>query len=215
MGWTFYMNVKMFYGWSVPHVSVCHGRNSGAEWVCKLKDVLPVVSLTFSLFHFVRKVTYCVRMDRICECTGVPPVVNSTFSMLRKGGHLCLVGLPKQPLHVENVLQDVGQCRGWLLTTPRTAVTLNIFPTEVAIAPSLQLFQFQPFHHFFFLMRSFFPPTPLTITVFSTLKVFAYRKKNPLPSAIPISLHFLWWIVLSPCGSMVWVWLGVLLGWIM
>ena len=181
----------------------------GTDYIWFCTGVLSVVNSTFSVFQFVMKVTDGVGMDRICECTGVPPVVNSTFSMLRKGGHLCLVGLPKQPLHVENVLQDVGQCRGWLLTTPRTAVTLNIFPTEVAIAPSLQLFQFQPFHHFFFLMRSFFPPTPLTITVFSTLKVFAYRNKNPLPSAIPISLHFLWWIVLSPCGSMVCVWLGV------
>nr|KAG5703162.1 hypothetical protein BaRGS_027327 [Batillaria attramentaria] len=29
------------------------------------------------------------------------------FSMLRKGGQVCMIGVPKQPLHVENVLQDV------------------------------------------------------------------------------------------------------------
>ena len=72
---------------------------------------LAVLNSTFSTFQFVMKLTDNVGMDRICECTGVPPVVNSTFSMLRKGGHLCLVGLPKQPLHVDNVLQDVGQYR--------------------------------------------------------------------------------------------------------
>ena len=49
-----------------------------------------------------------VGMGRICECSGASVMVNSTFSMLRKGGQLVLVGLPKQPLHVENVLQDVG-----------------------------------------------------------------------------------------------------------
>ncbi|XP_076458186.1 L-threonine 3-dehydrogenase-like [Babylonia areolata] len=59
------------------------------------------------LKEFVMKLTDGVGMDRICECTGVSFVVNATFSMLRKGGHLCLVGMPKQPLHVENVLQDV------------------------------------------------------------------------------------------------------------
>ena len=36
-------------------------------------------------------------------------MVNSQFSMLRKGGRVVLVGLPRKPLHVENVLQDVGE----------------------------------------------------------------------------------------------------------
>ena len=36
-------------------------------------------------------------------------MVNSQFAMLRKGGYVVLVGLPKKPLHVENVLQDVGE----------------------------------------------------------------------------------------------------------
>ncbi|KAL8585037.1 hypothetical protein ACOMHN_043673 [Nucella lapillus] len=59
------------------------------------------------LKEVVMKLTDGVGVDRICECSGVSSVVNSTFSMLRKGGHMCLVGLPKQPLHVENVLQDI------------------------------------------------------------------------------------------------------------
>ena len=48
-------------------------------------------------------------IGRICECSGAPIMVNSAFGMLRKGGHIVMVGLPKEPLHVENVLQDVGK----------------------------------------------------------------------------------------------------------
>ena len=47
-------------------------------------------------------------IGRICEMSGNDVMVNSQFSMLRKGGHVVLVGLPKKPLHVENVLQDMG-----------------------------------------------------------------------------------------------------------
>ena len=53
-------------------------------------------------------------MGRICECSGAAMMVNATFSMLRKGGHMTFVGLPKEPLHVENVLQDVGKVIGIL-----------------------------------------------------------------------------------------------------
>jgi len=59
------------------------------------------------LKEFVMNLTDGVGMDRICECSGFSPVVNSSFSLLRKGGYIGLVGLPKQPLHVENVLQDI------------------------------------------------------------------------------------------------------------
>ena len=41
--------------------------------------------------------------------SGSDLMVNSQFSMLRKGGHVVLVGLPRKPLQVENVLQDVGE----------------------------------------------------------------------------------------------------------
>jgi threonine 3-dehydrogenase len=44
---------------------------------------------------------------RIVEATGFSPLVNSSFSMLRKGGRIVLIGLPKAPLHVENVLADI------------------------------------------------------------------------------------------------------------
>jgi threonine dehydrogenase-like Zn-dependent dehydrogenase len=42
----------------------------------------------------------------LIECTGAPPLVNKCFSFMRKGGRAVLVGLPKAPLHVENVLGD-------------------------------------------------------------------------------------------------------------
>ena len=50
-----------------------------------------------------------IGIGRICECSGVSQMVNSCFSYLRKGGRTVLIGLPKQPLHVENVLQDIGK----------------------------------------------------------------------------------------------------------
>ncbi len=47
-------------------------------------------------------------IGRICEMSGSDLMVNSMFSMLRKGGRVVMVGLPKKPLHVENVLPDIG-----------------------------------------------------------------------------------------------------------
>ncbi|XP_062515892.1 L-threonine 3-dehydrogenase-like [Corticium candelabrum] len=44
---------------------------------------------------------------RIVEATGYPPLVNNSFSLLRKGGRIVLIGLPKAPLHVDNVLSDI------------------------------------------------------------------------------------------------------------
>ncbi|PVD38262.1 hypothetical protein C0Q70_00873 [Pomacea canaliculata] len=60
---------------------------------------ITVNTKTKDLKEFVVELTDGVGMDRICECSGVPSVVNSTFSLLRKGGQVMLVGLPKQPLH--------------------------------------------------------------------------------------------------------------------
>lgn len=59
------------------------------------------------LKQFVMDFTNGDGMGRVCECSGAPVMVNSSFSYLRKGGTIVMVGLPKQPLHVENVLQDV------------------------------------------------------------------------------------------------------------
>ncbi|XP_031574222.1 uncharacterized protein LOC116308013 [Actinia tenebrosa] len=46
-------------------------------------------------------------VGRVIECSGAAPLLNSSFSFLRKGGRIVLVGLPKQPLHIENVLRDI------------------------------------------------------------------------------------------------------------
>ena len=51
-----------------------------------------------------------VGIGRIVEMSGAPVMANTMFSMLRKGGVITMVGLVKQPLHIENVLQDIGGC---------------------------------------------------------------------------------------------------------
>lgn len=45
-------------------------------------------------------------IGRLFEASGAPNMVNSCFGMLRKGGQVVLVGLPKAPLHVEEVLSE-------------------------------------------------------------------------------------------------------------
>lgn len=51
-------------------------------------------------------------VGRICECSGVAAMINTCFSYLRKGGQVVLIGLPKQPIHIENPLPDIGTlCR--------------------------------------------------------------------------------------------------------
>ncbi|XP_042231037.1 L-threonine 3-dehydrogenase-like [Homarus americanus] len=46
-------------------------------------------------------------VGRIVEASGAASLLNQSFSWLRKGGQMVLIGLPKEPLHVENVLTDV------------------------------------------------------------------------------------------------------------
>ncbi|XP_076822977.1 L-threonine 3-dehydrogenase-like isoform X1 [Clavelina lepadiformis] len=55
----------------------------------------------------IMKITSGVGIGRICEASGAASMLNGCFSYLRKGGRITLVGLPKKPLHVENVLQDI------------------------------------------------------------------------------------------------------------
>ena len=61
-----------------------------------------------NVLQVIMRETDGVGIGRICELSGADVMVNSQFAMLRKGGHVVLVGLPKKPLHVENVLQDIG-----------------------------------------------------------------------------------------------------------
>jgi len=55
----------------------------------------------------IMKLTNGNGVARLVEASGFPPVVNSCFSMLRKGAHLVLIGLPKKPIHIEQPLPDV------------------------------------------------------------------------------------------------------------
>ncbi|XP_005101843.1 L-threonine 3-dehydrogenase [Aplysia californica] len=82
-------------------------ENDKLEMAKKVGADITVNTKEKKLEEFVMELTNGVGMDRICECSGFPPVVNASFSLLRKGGTIGLVGLPKQPLHVENVLQDI------------------------------------------------------------------------------------------------------------
>lgn len=66
-----------------------------------------VNSKTEDLREAVYKITEGVGVGRLLECSGYAPAVNASFALLRKGATIVLVGLPKAPLHVENVLQDV------------------------------------------------------------------------------------------------------------
>ncbi len=61
------------------------------------------------MFQVIMKETDGDGIGRICEMSGSDLMVNSMFSMLRKGGRVVMVGLPKKPLHVENVLPDIGR----------------------------------------------------------------------------------------------------------
>ncbi|XP_050392902.1 L-threonine 3-dehydrogenase [Patella vulgata] len=96
--------VKALGGKRVIAVDIDESRLQLAK---KLGADILVNSAKENLKDFVYKFTEGVGMGRICECSGASPVVNAAFSMLRKGGHIVMVGLPKSPLHVENVLPDI------------------------------------------------------------------------------------------------------------
>ena len=48
-------------------------------------------------------------IGRICEMSGAASMVNCMFKLLRKGGSVVMVGLPKQPMNVVDVLPDIGE----------------------------------------------------------------------------------------------------------
>jgi len=43
----------------------------------------------------------------LLEASGAQPLVNNCFQMLRKGGTVVLIGVPKKALFVENVNRDI------------------------------------------------------------------------------------------------------------
>ncbi|KAL3875586.1 hypothetical protein ACJMK2_033523 [Sinanodonta woodiana] len=92
-------------------------KKAGADVVVNTKNI--------DIKQFIMEQTNGVGIDRICECTGNPMIVNNMFSYLRKGGQVVMIGLPKQPLHVENVLQDIV----FKVLTLRTVHGRRIFHT--------------------------------------------------------------------------------------
>ncbi|XP_013420688.1 uncharacterized protein LOC106180999 [Lingula anatina] len=46
-------------------------------------------------------------VGRICECTGVPAVVNKIFHLLRPAGKVTLIGMPKEAVHIEKPMTTI------------------------------------------------------------------------------------------------------------
>nr|XP_018669010.1 uncharacterized protein LOC100180278 [Ciona intestinalis] len=55
----------------------------------------------------VMKITGGVGVGRICEASGATSMFNGCFKYLRKGGRVSVLGIPKQPFHIENPMQDI------------------------------------------------------------------------------------------------------------
>lgn len=69
-------------------------------------DVTLNVATKEALYDSIMKETDGNGVGRLIECSGAPIIVNNCFGLLRKGGRAVLVGLPKEPLHVDNVLSN-------------------------------------------------------------------------------------------------------------
>jgi 2-desacetyl-2-hydroxyethyl bacteriochlorophyllide A dehydrogenase len=69
-------------------------------------DVL-IDTKTTNLKQVIWNETEGIGISRICEMSGAESMINGLFSLLRKNGQVVLVGLPKTPLHVENVATDI------------------------------------------------------------------------------------------------------------
>jgi threonine dehydrogenase-like Zn-dependent dehydrogenase len=62
---------------------------------------------THDLHQTIFKETNGDGVGRILDATGSAPLVNKCFKLLRKGGYVCLVGLPKEPLFIEDPLPNI------------------------------------------------------------------------------------------------------------
>eukprot|EP00731_Ephydatia_muelleri_P015719 Em0009g143a len=62
---------------------------------------------TQNLRDEVMKETEGNGVGRLMEASGAIALINNCFSLLRKGGQVVLVGLPKSPIHIERPLEDV------------------------------------------------------------------------------------------------------------
>lgn len=90
-------NAKLLIAVDILDSHLALAKEMGADIVVNpTKEDLPAV---------VMQSTNGDGVGAIIEASGA--MASTCFSMLRKGGRVLLVGLPKQPLHVANVLQDV------------------------------------------------------------------------------------------------------------
>merc|ERR1719394_1733233 len=70
----------------------------------------PLVTLNLasqSLATELMKLTNGEGVARLVEATGAPSMVNTCFSLLRKGARIVLIGLPKEAIHIEDPLPNV------------------------------------------------------------------------------------------------------------
>ena len=66
-----------------------------------------VRNLQRSLKEQIMSMTDNVGVGRIIECSGDSKTITQIFGCLRKGGAITLVGLPKESLKIDNVLEDL------------------------------------------------------------------------------------------------------------
>lgn len=95
------LGAKKVYAVSTSEGKLDIAKTMGADLVINSK------SLDCSLLEYVMKLTNGDGVPRIAECSGNNDVITSCFKMLRKGGKMVLVGLPKQPVVISEPLQDL------------------------------------------------------------------------------------------------------------
>jgi len=73
----------------------------------KMGDFVTIDSSKENLKEKIMEITNGNGIARLVEASGAPPMVNTCFTLLRKGAKLVLIGLPKSAIHVEEPLQNV------------------------------------------------------------------------------------------------------------
>ena len=76
----------------------------------KMTLACPLITLDTSIKDLeteVKSLTSGNGVPRLVEATGAPPVVNNCFKLLRKGGKVVLIGIPKAPIHIEDPMPNV------------------------------------------------------------------------------------------------------------
>lgn len=93
------MGAKRVIGADIEEWKLKLAKDIGADIVVNTKDK--------DIKEVIMELTGGTGIGRICECSGNAMMLNSCFSYLRKGGRVVLIGLTKQPLHVEHPLPDI------------------------------------------------------------------------------------------------------------